>query len=123
MNPFNNEAKYELSVLSGKESGITKIRGGFTIIDRVTGRAKIIIDGDLSHNLQAIYLRHEVAQLAVIQTEVENGRPFSACCRSAHQAGMQAGIDEARQLNALDEYLTHRGVNSVEELIEVSCRF
>lgn len=85
-----------------KRRGIT-FRGGVTLIPTGVGTPEIIIDPNLSDELQQVYLAHEQAQLKKLEE-----LPLSSIGHFAHNLGLQVGIKKAKELGVLEEYLEHR---------------
>lgn len=82
------------------------LRGGITLMSRhEERRPAIIIDQTLPPGLQKVFLTHEKRQLEVITGSEKEGYPFSSIGRTAHEAGVKAGIEVAQAEGVLDEYL------------------
>lgn len=80
-----------------------------TLFHRESGDAEIIVDSGLPAHIQNAFLAHEMAQLAIIRDYARTGRSVDGVLGKAHEVGLAAGIEKARELGIMEEYLKIRG--------------
>jgi|GEM_PF-4059595 len=82
--------------------------GALTIFQKETGKPQIIISKNLPEKLQEVLLEHERAQLEVILNWTANGRPKHQILQLAHDIGVQAGTEKAKELGIIKLYKDFR---------------
>ncbi len=103
----------------GHEEPLSRL--AFTVINKETGAAEIIINSTLPQTIQQVLLEHERVQYEMIQGysgrgNIEDMMPY------AHYAALDAGIELAIKLGVIDEYLHLRGQGETVESIRNAVR-
>jgi hypothetical protein len=97
---------------------------GITQYNRETGEGTIIINANLPPLIRQVIHEHEQVQCLMIQKYVSNHpeRHMEDILPYAHFAGLNAGVELAKQLGVLEDYLEIRGLGETEESIRPAPR-
>lgn len=92
---------------------------GVTAFNRQTGEGTIIINSLLPPSIQSAIEEQERIQYQMMYAYINSspGRNVEDIMPHAHYAGLDAGVQKAKELGVLDEYLCIRGQGETEESI------
>lgn len=112
--PSNTNVKYlptrKAETLIKNETGERmQFSHAVTVLGKNGRQDIIIIDSKLPKKIQAVYLEHETVQLLTIRDWLRTRQQVEAILPMAHGNGLRAGIELAKELDVLDQYLKIRG--------------